>query len=138
MLTGRKNSFVDRDMFMRYFGGGIGHSGNLIKATSADVRVEEDSATVEPDIADPGVGDADVDAALDREARQLFMGSGPNANLPGDGDDETEPDSDLDDEIVVDVDDDPYAQDDDEEVIDDLGPDDGEDSGEDDTGYGDY
>lgn len=127
-------------MFMRYFGGGIGHSGNLIRdaTTSDSVRdgLEQADVREEPDTSEPA-GVREVDAALERESRQVFTGE-DDAASSDDGDDEQEPDMDLDEDDTAG--DDPQVQDEDGEDFGegDLGPDDGEDSGGEDMGYGDY
>ncbi|KAL0572623.1 hypothetical protein V5O48_009342 [Marasmius crinis-equi] len=104
--------FADRDMWMRYWGGGIGHTAPR-HASSDDSNVEaddpdsedEDSAYQKPNDIDPQLEDTVVDNGDDRDEED-------GDHDLDDSDDELDGDVDIDDEEI--------------DYGDDLGPDDGD------------
>lgn len=107
------NSFVDRDMFMRYVGGGIGHEA--IQQVTNDDNVMDIDEAVEPEGSDDGRTKADRIAELQEAAKKV-------GNMPGERDEVEElVDSDYSDSTSS------VGSDDEDHDSDDLGPEDGED-----------
>jgi hypothetical protein len=133
------SSFVDRDMFMRYSGGGIGHTATSQTKISNDddaMDVDDDSFTADADQGGNIEKERDLeDSHLLDELRHIVQGEmagdqdeaeelmdGSNAKAVNeDGEDEEDALSETNSEIGDD---------------DDLGPEDGEDEVYLDTGYG--
>jgi len=122
-------------MFMRYFGGGIGHATTPIQSTEEDTTMNVDEEVTNEDLEDgtsAGVSqptDHDLLAEL-RQTARLMEGGGvagdrEDVQDPDDGD-ESDSDEDMDDGSSVDG-----GSDDD----DNLGPEDGEDREYFDSGY---
>ncbi|EIM89454.1 uncharacterized protein STEHIDRAFT_144850 [Stereum hirsutum FP-91666 SS1] len=124
------NIWVDRDMFMRYLGGGVGHSTNATRNTSAGDAED----TAEDEIA----GDTQSDEASDIEEHD---GGGGVDDIEGRADDDENEDEDDEQDEEDDMEDDEQAEEEDEgdeEVLsasddDDLGGSDA--SEEDNDGY---
>jgi hypothetical protein len=107
------NSFVDRDMFMRYVGGGIGHEA-IQQVTNDDSVMDIDEA-VEPEGSDDRRTKADRIAELQEAAKKI-------GSMPGERDEVEElVDSDYSDSTSS------VGSDDEDHDSDDLGPEDGED-----------
>ena len=125
LTTMKVFSFVDRDMVMRYFGGGIGHLKNApplqpgfdpIDPSSEEMVVEDDD--------DPCSGtNEDLGAVVQQPSRDVVVNGGELVQLQVGEDDEDDEDDEEDDE---DSDDDEGGDQTDEDE-------DGE--GEDDYGY---
>jgi hypothetical protein len=125
-------SFVDRDMVMRYFGGGIGHLKNApplevpgldsIDQSSKEMAVEEDND-------DPCIGtneDLGTVAAVQQPSRDVVMDSGELVQLEVGEDDEVDEDEDEEDDEDGDGDEGGDQTDEDEDE---------DEEGEDDYGY---
>jgi hypothetical protein len=134
-----QHSFVDRDMFMRYFGGGIGHTTTTIQSAREDVAmdVDEDAKIMNSD--DEAMGtEAQVSEFVGHhslEELQQMASAMAEGVMTGDWEDverTLDSDDDGDDSDDEDMDDDMSTDNDD----DDLGPEDGEDEGYVETGYG--
>jgi hypothetical protein len=121
-------SFVDRDIVMRYFGGGIGHLKNTppLQVPGFDpIDPGSDEMAVEDDDDEPCSGsnhDDDLDAVVQQPSKDVVMNGGELVQLEvGEDDEEDEDDEDDSD------DDEGGDQTDDSE--------DGDSEGEDDNGY---
>jgi len=122
-------SFVDRDMVMRYFGGGIGHLKNApplqvpgfdpIDPSSEEMAVEEDNNNNNPC---SGTNE-DLGAVVQQPSRDVVMNDGELVQLEVGEDDEDDEDDEEDDE------------DSDDEDSDDDEDEDQTDEDEDDYGY---
>jgi hypothetical protein len=132
-------SFVDRDMFMRYLGGGIGHIA--VATQPEEENIEEDIITTNDPKAMAEVQASDRDEHLLEKLRQAasIMAGGGTANdreeveqVPDSDSDDHDTDADSDDEGM----DDSLSTDGDHEGENYLGPEDGEDEGYLDSGYG--
>ena len=127
-LSSNVVSFVDRDMVMRYFGGGIGHLKNTpplqvpgfdpIDPGSDEMAVEDDDDEPCSDTND------DPDAIVQQPSKDVVMNSGELVQLEVGEDDEDDEDDEENDED---------SDDDDLEGGDQADED--EDEGEDDYGY---
>jgi hypothetical protein len=127
------DSFVDRDMVMRYFGGGIGHLKNApplevpgldsIDPSSKEMAVEDD------DDDDPCKGtneDLGTVAAVQQPSRDVVMNGGELVQLEVGEDDEVVEDEDEEDDEDSDGDEGGNQTDEDEDE---------DEEGEDDYGY---
>jgi hypothetical protein len=93
-------SFVDRDMVMRYFGGGIGHLKNAppLQVPGFDPSSEE-MAVEDDDDGDPCSGtDEDLGAVAQQPSRDVAANGGELVQLQVGEDDEDDEDSEEDDE----------------------------------------
>ncbi|KAJ7443801.1 hypothetical protein FB451DRAFT_1568533 [Mycena latifolia] len=112
------NFFVDRDMFMRYFGGGVGHYQVKVPDEDADEPELSESDDEEPDpnqVQDPQPDpdlDGDSDGGDEQEEEEEDTG-----NIEVDSDDEEEEEDD--------------SSDSEEDEGGEFGPEDGEDGGDD-------
>lgn len=137
-------SWVDRDMFMRYLGGGIGHQNQAERWTLS--RGDEDVDDDDTDIDSPPEEDIDIDEDPEDDTQlqglrelAIEMSSLPAGDDHDDITSDNNSDSDLDENEGSDEDelfpDDDEDSGEDEEL--DFGPDDGE-ADEDDIGFGDF
>lgn len=105
LLTVIVGSFVDRDMMMRYFGGGVGHLGNSPEhATSLadgdledDEEIMDDGAEVHSDGRGRGGEETtmpNVNMEIDGKEREEDSDSDKGSDLEGEDEDEDEMDSD--------------------------------------------
>ncbi|KAJ7148914.1 hypothetical protein C8R46DRAFT_1311106 [Mycena filopes] len=104
--TGQTTTFADRDMLMRYLGGGIGHLDvEPLSGTDIDVLEDEEDTTGDSPQSDGSDGDRDSDRESDSDSSSSEE---DEDHLPALGDDEEEgvmpPDDDE-----MDVDGDGYA-----------------------------
>jgi hypothetical protein len=124
-------SFVDRDMVMRYFGGGVGHLKNAppLEVPGLDpIDPSSEAIAVEEDDDDPCSGtneDLGTAAAVQQPSRDVVMNGGELVQLEVSEDDEVDEDDEEDDE----------DSDDGDEGGDQTDEDDDEDEDEDDYGY---
>jgi hypothetical protein len=134
-----QHSFVDRDMFMRYFGGGISHTATTIQSARKDIamEVDEDAKIMNSNNEVMGteaqvlefVGHhslEELQQMASAMAEGVMTGDWKNVERTLDSDDDRHDsdDEDMDDDMSTDNNDD------------DLGPEDGEDEGYVETGYG--
>ncbi|PSR76359.1 hypothetical protein PHLCEN_2v8499 [Hermanssonia centrifuga] len=141
------NIFVDRDMFMRFLGGGIGHKATrLIVKISETLKmffVYEDQASREA-AGSHSVEDFEPEAQVDEDEEDEAAEDDEQAELPEEEEDEEdEAEAEAEEDIQLEEDDYGYAfdevelEEEEEEEEKDLGPEDGEDGMliEDDVGY---
>lgn len=144
-------SFVDRDMFMRYFGGGLGHIATAVQATADDATMDADedtSARHPQEVGDFGTGMPPTDQGSHEVLCQV--GSNLGRDMTDDHEDVDQAPASDDEEHDSDVEDsvDDMSVGSDEsngggdhasvfgDGDDTLGPEDGEDDGFFDMGYG--
>jgi hypothetical protein len=112
-------SFVDRDMIMRYFGGGIGHLGNSPRQVNSE-QPDTEGVEEEREINDDGIDN--LNASGPGEVEDIIMnfevensddegGLGPESESDSDeeSDEGSDDDSDDDSEGSEDSDDDGYG-----------------------------
>lgn len=119
-------SFVDRDMVMRYFGGGIGHLKNAppLQAPGFDpIDPSSEEMAVEDDDDDPCSGtNDDLGTVVQQPSRDVVMNGGELVQLEvGEDDEDDEDDEEDEDDSDSDEGGDQTDEDKDEEGEDDYG-----------------
>ncbi|KAJ6465481.1 hypothetical protein C8R45DRAFT_939670 [Mycena sanguinolenta] len=81
-------SWVDRDMFMRYIGGGVGHIAHesALPADDRDLDVDVEAETSEPRHG-PMADNTDVESGEKDDGLQPDSDSDSDSDAPGDSDD---------------------------------------------------
>lgn len=131
-------SFVDRDMFMRYLGGGIGHVAIATQPEEENIEENVNIILTNTHEATTGTQVSELNERLVleelRRAASIIAGGGTANDREEAEPDDQDTDSDTDSEDEG-MDDGMSMDSDDQESDDDLGPEDGEDEGYLDSGY---